>query len=157
MPYVKRPTYSLLKVASGGAWTGAFDVIMTTTPTSFNNGTLTTPDYHGKVGLALLDMTCHTLYDNSGSQNWLDTTTAYFGLKEGSSATVNAGYLPDYSFVCPANSFIFSEYKVKGLNNIASYIKPNTTYTCRMIDCFSKGNSLFLWNNYYELSLYFNL
>lgn len=156
MPYVRRPTYVLFKVASGG-WS-AFCAYLEVADVNHSIGTLVTPAYRGIPSLALVDLVVRTRNNTSAAgYNWFKSAAGgYIGLNPGT-GTFSCGGIPEGAFYTPTNDWVFSEYRVKGLTNIASQVRPNTSYNVSIMHGTVDKDKLLCFNPYVEMSLYFNL
>jgi len=141
MGYAATVPYALIQSRMGGTTTNT--ITLTNAVADYALGTVVTIDYKAPISYAYAEFYLPVCSDTSGAVNYFNQAGGGYLLLDDGVSTKNAGYIRNYYMMSPPNGFSVEQH-IYFDEDLASYLKPNTTYTCTLKNGQCVGNNLIL-------------
>ena len=126
--------------------------ILTTTSGTKTMGTIKTLDYGSSITHVFARLYVQTVKNTNAAENCTALTAQRLNLNDGV-IDINAGTLSGSNFLVPGNGYAHN-IVVHFPTNIVSQIKPDTSYTCTLLDGESILNTLEIYYPQVTLDCY---
>ena len=154
MGYADTLPYQQIKLSTSNIPT----VDLTTVATDFDLNTFKIPDFKRPISYATFELHYTGLYNSSAGANWV-LGAGSFGIKDyGGTFRASEAWISENIYSHTGGAYYHGDAALMGGNNLASYIKPNTTnLRAALNQTRTNSDGLTLRNVYGVLNLYFNI
>lgn len=152
MGYSSTIPFSLSRTVVSGTWQSFITV--STGAHDYQIADCVTMDYHFPITHAYAEVVIPGRKNTNVADNYLTALNLGYLMLDDGVSTKNCGEYQHYSCWTQASDAVYGEFRIPLGTNIASYLKPNTTYDCWLKNATAVQDNLILFLPRVEITMY---